>query len=87
MKYEYYEEEKPKVGQVVALLTILAFIIFGLYIIGIVWTVHEVDKNVVRTPTPGGSMVIEGATPADLPLQGTVNGGTLNTGGYDGQDL
>lgn len=83
MKYE----EKPDVMYSIMTIVVLVFLMFGLYVIGIAWTVHEVDKNIEQIPTAGGTMVIEGATVNDLPLQNTVDGATLNTGGYDGQVL
>ena len=77
MQYEDTTTE-PKVIEMIGALLVLAFLIFGLWIIGIVWGVHEFDKaNAEAKANQSNSIVIPGATTEDLPLQHTINGADL----------
>ena len=89
------EYEENTTTQKIGLLLVIAFITFGLYIIGVALAYQYASTQVeeIKEPTPAGSILLRDATTDDLPLQQTapvqetVNGGTLNTGGYDGVSL
>lgn len=85
--------EEHKWTKIVALTAVVMFITFGLYLIGVFLAFQYAETQVeeIKQPTPAGSILLRDATTDDLPLQQTapvqetVDGGTLNTGGYDGQ--
>lgn len=76
MQYEKISKTTTK-EMVIALLAVL-FVTFGLYVIGIIWGVHQIDSDArALRASQGGSIPLPGATTDDLPLQGTVNGADL----------